>query len=360
MAITVNIAIGAGAVGTTELANSSVTPAKLNGVGPGDVGADAAGAAAAAQAASQPVDSDLTAIAALTTTAYGRALLELANAAAGRTALGLGTAATSNTGDFDPAGSAAAAQAASQPVDSDLTAIAALTTTSFGRALLELANAAAGRTAFGLGTAATSNTGDFDAAGAAAAAQAAAIAAAAIDATTKANAAQSAAEATAAGALSTHEGDTTNVHGIANTALLMTGVSGTEVAYTGTPMFTAGAAPSGASSLRQFYTRVGNLVTWQVSLTYAVAGTTVTNLVLTFPTEFPTPGIPTGFTGANMRIWNMDSVRLMSAPSGTIVNAAAFMIVRNAGDTAFDIASSAAFTSGTYRSFIFSGSYFTA
>lgn len=37
----------------------------------------------------QPLDSDLTAIAALSTTAYGRALLALADAAAGRTALGL-------------------------------------------------------------------------------------------------------------------------------------------------------------------------------------------------------------------------------------------------------------------------------
>ena len=47
---------------------------------------DAAGAAAAAQAAaeaaSQPRDGDLTALAALTTTAYGRALLELADQAA--------------------------------------------------------------------------------------------------------------------------------------------------------------------------------------------------------------------------------------------------------------------------------------
>jgi hypothetical protein len=40
----------------------------------------------------QPLDSDLTAIAALTTTAYGRAFLTLADAAAGRTALSLGTA----------------------------------------------------------------------------------------------------------------------------------------------------------------------------------------------------------------------------------------------------------------------------
>jgi len=46
----------------------------------------------------------------------------------------------------------AAAIAASQPLDSDLTAIAALTTTAYGRALLELASAAAARTAFGLWT----------------------------------------------------------------------------------------------------------------------------------------------------------------------------------------------------------------
>lgn len=46
-----------------------------------------------------------------------------------------------------------------QPLDSDLTAIAALATTSFGRNLLTLADAAAGRTAFALGTAATQNTG---------------------------------------------------------------------------------------------------------------------------------------------------------------------------------------------------------
>ena len=46
---------------------------------------------AAAAAAYQPLDADLTAIAALTTTAYGRALLELLDAAALRTAGGLGS-----------------------------------------------------------------------------------------------------------------------------------------------------------------------------------------------------------------------------------------------------------------------------
>lgn len=108
---------------------------------------DAAGAASTAQsnaiAASQPVDADLTAIAALTTTSYGRAFLALADAGAGRTALGLGTASTQASTAFDASGAAAAAAAASQPLDADLTAIAAISTTSFGRGLLALANASA-------------------------------------------------------------------------------------------------------------------------------------------------------------------------------------------------------------------------
>lgn len=89
----------------------------------------------------------------------------------------LGTAAAQNTTAFDAAGAAAAAQAFSiqranhtgtqaestvvnlvtdlagkQPLDSDLTAIAALTTTSFGRSFLTLADAAAARTLTGAGT----------------------------------------------------------------------------------------------------------------------------------------------------------------------------------------------------------------
>lgn len=51
------------------------------------------------------------------------------------------------------------ADAAFQPLDSDLTAIAALSTTSFGRGLLALADAAALRTSAGLGSAATLTAG---------------------------------------------------------------------------------------------------------------------------------------------------------------------------------------------------------
>ena len=120
---------------------------------------EAAGAAAAAQAASQPLDSDLTAIAALTTTAYGRAFLSLANQAAlvallpasSETASGIieiatqaeTTTATDDVRAVTPLKLQQKLTAWAQPLDTDLTAIAALTTTAYGRAFLALADQAA-------------------------------------------------------------------------------------------------------------------------------------------------------------------------------------------------------------------------
>jgi len=48
-----------------------------------------------------------------------------------------------------------------QAFDTDLAAIALLSTTTFGRSLLELSDAAAGRTAFGLGSIATAGATDY-------------------------------------------------------------------------------------------------------------------------------------------------------------------------------------------------------
>ena len=122
----------------------------------------------------QPLDSDLTSIAALTTTPFGRSLLTQADAAATRTTIGAGTSSfdgayASLTGipsTFTPAAHNQAWSTITttpttlagygitdaQPLDSDLTSIAALTTTPFGRSLLTQADAAATRTTIGAGT----------------------------------------------------------------------------------------------------------------------------------------------------------------------------------------------------------------
>lgn len=115
------------------------TDSEIGALTPGDIGA-------------QPVDSDLTAIAALTTTAFGRGLLELANAGAALTALGAVPTSRTLAGlDLTANRSASDLRTALglvigtdvQAQDADLAAIAALTTTTFGRSLLEVASLAA-------------------------------------------------------------------------------------------------------------------------------------------------------------------------------------------------------------------------
>ena len=85
----------------------------------------------------QPLDQDLTDIAALTTQAFGRSLLTQANAGAVRTLIGA---------------PAVADLAGYQPLDSDLTAISGLATDAFGRSLLTQTSAANVRSLIGAGT----------------------------------------------------------------------------------------------------------------------------------------------------------------------------------------------------------------
>jgi len=128
----------------TDSTHSTATRAGFN-LGNSGARADgwSASTVASTLAAYQPLDSDLTAIAALTTTTFGRSLLALANAAALISAAGLDadlatfsvpastTISTFGASLVDDANAAAALTTlGAQPLDADLTTIAGLTATT--------------------------------------------------------------------------------------------------------------------------------------------------------------------------------------------------------------------------------------
>jgi hypothetical protein len=94
----------------------------------------------------QPLNANLTSIAALSTTSFGRGLLILANAAGLKSAAGLAN--VDNTSDVNKPISTAVSTALSgkQPSSSILDSIAALATNSYGIGLLQMASAGAAKT----------------------------------------------------------------------------------------------------------------------------------------------------------------------------------------------------------------------
>lgn len=164
-------------VGTTDtqtLTNKTLTSPAITtptGIVKGDVGlgnvdntSDAAKPIStltqAALDAKQPLDSDLTAIAALSTTSYGRSLLAAADAAGLRTLAGAVIGTDVQAYDAELAALAGLTSAADRlPYFTGSGTASLATFTTAGRALVDDADAAAQRTTLGLGTAATVNTG---------------------------------------------------------------------------------------------------------------------------------------------------------------------------------------------------------
>jgi hypothetical protein len=104
------------------------------------------------------------------------------------------------------------------------------------------------------------------------------------------------------------------------TAALVDMKNGTDAAYTGSLVgaFTAGTAPSSPIALRQSFQQIGLMVKWDVVLSFANAGSTVTNLLLPFPSEFPTPMIRTGFTGADVHLYKCEPTHLTFGNCGNV------------------------------------------
>jgi len=203
-------AISAAAADATSKANAAQAAAISAAASDATTKANAAQAAAISAAATAAGTAIATAVDGLVDGAP--ALLNTLNelAAAINDDANYTTTITTALGTKAPLASPALTGVPTAPTAAANTDTTQIATTAFAKAEADAAQAAAEATAAS------------DATTKANAAQAAAISAAATDATTKANNAKSGAEATAASALSSHESDTTNIHGIADTSLLAT------------------------------------------------------------------------------------------------------------------------------------------
>lgn len=119
---------------------------------------------------------------------------------------------------------------------------------------------------------------------------------------------------------------------------------------------TAGGQPSGTTNHAYSWNQIGNLVTYQFTLRWANAGTTVTNVLITKPSDMPDPYEQSNLTGASANLYPT-TLRAANGTTGstTANNVGSFR--RNSGDTAYEFNSPIG--SGTYSVFYLFGSYFT-
>ena len=126
-----------------------------------------------------------------------------------------------------------------------------------------------------------------------------------------------------------------NTNAAANpTAVYYKDTAGT---YTGTITFTATTAPSGTTNHSYRWTRIGNQVTLNVSLVYSVTGGSVSQVVITLPSDAPAPAKPAGLTAASNTLYPV-IYQLVGNISANPPNATQRAIMRtNAANNGYEI-----------------------
>lgn len=104
--------------------------------------------------------------------------------------------------------------------------------------------------------------------------------------------------------------------------------------YTGSPTW-VGTAPTVASHSYR-WTRIGNMVTLNISLVYSSAGATNTSVIIPLPTDCPTPVEPTGLTANSTFMYN-SVVKVYSSftTNSTLTERGAMR--KNSGGTGYEI-----------------------
>jgi hypothetical protein len=116
------------------------------------------------------------------------------------------------------------------------------------------------------------------------------------------------------------------------TAIFFKDTSGT---YTGSPNWTGVAPTSGTFTYR--WTRIGKLVTLNITLVYAVLGTTLTGVAIPLPTDCPSPAIPSGLSSALNLLYPATFVAQQTTNGLPLGNAPRAFLRNNTGNNGFEI-----------------------
>lgn len=106
--------------------------------------------------------------------------------------------------------------------------------------------------------------------------------------------------------------------------------------YTGTLTWSATTAPSGATNNSYNWVQIGNLVTLNITINFASAGSGVLNLIATLPTDCPTPVIPNG-SNVNLGQLYQGSGRLATSATSINTSQASTFLRNNSTSTGYEI-----------------------
>ena len=106
--------------------------------------------------------------------------------------------------------------------------------------------------------------------------------------------------------------------------------------YNGTITWTGTTAPSGTTNHSYRWTRIGNQITITISLVYQTAGTGLTQVIVTLPSDAPTPYEPPGVTAASNPVYASLWSGSQSMTSGTLGNGARSLLRNNSGNNGFE------------------------
>jgi Tfp pilus assembly protein PilE len=105
--------------------------------------------------------------------------------------------------------------------------------------------------------------------------------------------------------------------------------------YTGSPNWTGVAPTSGTFTYR--WTRIGKLVTLNITLVYGVLGTTLTGVAIPLPTDCPSPAIPSGLSSALNLLYPASFVAQQTTNGLPLGNAPRAFLRNNTGNNGFEI-----------------------